>query len=224
MKNPFDSLFARSPFRPMQLHMAKAHECVSLLTHFYTATVAKDWKQAEELQRKITLLEHEADDLKRNIRLNLPNSLLLPVPRSDILELLTTQDMLANRTKDIAGLMLGRQMQTPEILIPAMQEYIQASIQASEHALKAINELDELIETGFRGREVTLVESLIDELDRIEHSNDTLQVRLRHKLLALEKELPPVDVIFLYKVIDHVGELADYAQKVGHRLMLLIAR
>jgi len=224
MKSPFDSLFGRSPIRPMQQHMAKAHSCVSLLTDFYAATIAGDWQAAEKLQQQIATLEREADDLKRDIRLNLPNSLMLPVPRSDILELLTTQDMLANHTKDIAGLMFGRQMQTPEILIPAMREYVQASVQASEHALKAINELDELVETGFRGKEVEFVEGLIRELDQIEHANDDLQIRLRRKMLGLEKSLPPVDVMFFYEIIDRIGELADYAQKVGHRLMLLIAR
>lgn len=224
MVNPFGELFGRSPIKPMQLHMEKSHSCVLLLVSFYAATIANDWSEAERIQKQITLLEHEADDLKRDIRLNLPNSLLLPVPRSDILELLTTQDMLANHTKDIAGLMLGRQMQTPEILVPAMKEYIEASVNASEHALRAINELDELVETGFRGKEVELVEGLIRELDRVEHANDDLQIRLRRKLLSLEKNLHPIDVMFLYKVIDRIGELADYAQKVGHRLMLLIAR
>ncbi|HBP75141.1 MAG TPA: phosphate transport regulator, partial [Alcanivorax sp.] len=37
-------------------------------------------------------------------------------------------------------------------------------------------------------------------------------------------ELPPVDVIFLYKIIEWIGDLADRAQKVGGRLQLLLAR
>ena len=41
---------------------------------------------------------------------------------------------------------------------------------------------------------------------------------------ALEVELPPVDVIFLYQIIDWVGDLADRAQRVGSRLQLLVAR
>jgi uncharacterized protein Yka (UPF0111/DUF47 family) len=36
--------------------------------------------------------------------------------------------------------------------------------------------------------------------------------------------MPPIDVIFLYKVIDTVGELANYAQRVGSRLELMLAR
>ena len=37
-------------------------------------------------------------------------------------------------------------------------------------------------------------------------------------------ELPPVDVIFLYKIIDWIGDLANRAQTVGGRLQILIAR
>ena len=64
---------------------------------------------------------------------------------------------------------------------------------------------------------------VITELDRLEHKNDKLQVKVRAKLFKLEADLPPVNVMFLYKIIDWVGELADRAQKVGSRLQLLIA-
>ena len=104
-----------------------------------------------------------------------------------------------------------------------MTEYVKEAVATSAQALKAIYEMDELLATGFRGREVKLVESLIKELDRLENNNDKLQVKVRAQLFKLEKDLSPVDVMFLYKVIDWVGELADRAQKVGSRLQRLIA-
>ena len=90
--------------------------------------------------------------------------------------------------------------------------------------MKAIEELDELLETGFRGREVNLVETLIEELDRLEHSADKLQIDIRAALYLIEKELPPVDVMFLYQTINLIGELSDKSQKVGSRLQIVIAR
>ena len=39
-----------------------------------------------------------------------------------------------------------------------------------------------------------------------------------------EDELNPVSVIFWYQLIEWIGDLADYAEKVGNRLRLLIAR
>ena len=55
-------------------------------------------------------------------------------------------------------------------------------------------------------------------------ANDEQQIQIRSQLFKLESELPPVDVIFLYKIIEWIGDLADRAQKVGGRLQLLLAR
>ncbi|WP_339842461.1 TIGR00153 family protein [uncultured Halopseudomonas sp.] len=222
--NPFLSLFGRSPIGPMQQHMAKAHECAAQLVPFMEAVVANDWTEAERLQQHISQLERDADKLKKDVRVHLPKSLFLPVPRSDLLELLSVQDKVANRAKDIAGLMLGRQMDIPTPIRPAFQAFTQRSVDAVAQALKAMNELDELLETGFAGREVTLVENLIEELDRIEHDTDTLQIKLRADLFKLERDLPPVNVMFLYQIIEWIGDVADRAQRVGNRLEQLMAR
>ncbi|WP_410969978.1 DUF47 family protein, partial [Salmonella sp. SAL4458] len=92
------------------------------------------------------------------VRMHLPKSLFLPVPRSDLLELLSVQDKVANRAKDIAGLMLGRRMRIPLPLQGQMLAYVQRSVDASAQALRVVNELNELLETGFGGRETSLVE------------------------------------------------------------------
>ena len=222
--NPFVSLFGRSPIGPMQQHIAKAHECAANLVPFFEAVMVEDWAKVEQVQQEMSRLEHEADKLKKSVRLHLPKSLFLPVPRSDLLELLSVQDKVANRAKDIAGLMLGRQMAIPQALQPLMRTYVQRSVDASAQALKAMNELDELLETGFAGREAVLVETLIEELGSIENDTDRLQIEVRRNLFKLEKDLPPVDVMFLYQIIDWIGDVADRAQRVGNRLEQLLAR
>ena len=45
-----------------------------------------------------------------------------------------------------------------------------------------------------------------------------------YEVITLENELHPVNVMFLYKVIDSTGEIADRAQRVGSRLQLMLAR
>jgi len=146
------------------------------------------------------------------------------VPRSDLLDLLSVQDKIANRAKDIAGLMLGRCMNIPPQLQPQMLAYVQRCVDASTQALKALKELDTLLETGFSGREAALVEKMVEELEDIERDTDRMQVAVRRALYQLEKDLPPVDVIFLYKIIEWVGDIADRAERVGNRLEQLLAR
>ncbi len=221
--NSFSNLFGQSPIKPIQEHMEKAHSAAEQLVAYFDAVLASDWEQAKKTQKKISKLEKEADNLKKQVRLNLPKSLFLPVPRTDLLDLVGMQDKIANCAKDIAGIMLGRKMEIPEKMATIMTEYVREAVATSAQALQAIYEMDELLTTGFRGREVELVEELIKELDRLENNNDKLQVKVRAQLFKLEKDLPPVDVMFLYKVIDWVGELADRAQKVGSRLQRLMA-
>jgi len=223
-KAPISKLFGTSPVRPLQEHMASVQNCVEQLLPYIDAVLEKDWDAAAKRQNRISGLEREADKLKRELRLRLPNSLLMPVSRRDLLEVLTMQDKVANKAKDIAGLILGRRMEFPGSLGPQIRAFIERSVDASAQAQTAINELDELVETGFRGREVRTVESMIHKLDAIEQETDRIQVQIRNGLAQLESELPPIDVMFMYKVIDAIGDLGDRAQQVGSRLELLLAR
>lgn len=221
---PLFNMFGQSPIRPLQTHMEKASSCAQTLLPFFTEVLAGNWEKAEQHQKTINSLEKDADKLKKDIRLHLPKSLFLPVPRSDLLEMLTMQDKLANRAQDIAGVVLGRQMHFPEVIATPFIEFLKRCLNATSQAQKAIDELDELLETGFRGAEAQLVEEMIIELDKIEQDTDELQVSIRHQLFSLESQLPPIDVMFLYKIIEWTGDLADRAHKIGAQLELLLAQ
>ena len=65
---------------------------------------------------------------------------------------------------------------------------------------------------------------MIKELDSIESDTDKIQVKVRAALFKKEKDLPPVDVMFIYRVIDGIGDLGDLSQRVGSRLELMLAR
>lgn len=224
MANSILDLFASSPIRPMQDHMAKVHECASQLNAFFEAVVKADWQQAEIVKDTIRQLENEADELKHDLRMHLPKGLFLPVARTDLLALLSKQDKVANISRDIAGLVFARKMQFPAQVNDHLLGLVQRSIDACAQAFKAISELDELLATGFKGREATLVEEMVEQLDKIENDTDELQRVLLAEIFALEDELPPVQVIFMYKVIQTLGDLADCAQSVGSRLEMMIAR
>jgi len=84
--------------------------------------------------------------------------------------------------------------------------------------------LDELLESGFRGSEVKIVEKMIMTLDEIEQDTDEKLAAILHKIFDVEKDLSSIEVMFLYKLVQWIGELADHAQTVGARLQILIAR
>lgn len=218
------SVFGRSPISAIENHIQVVHQAAETLVPFFHAVLADDWAEAAKQQQSIAKQEREADDLKRDLRLNLPNSLFLPVSRTDLLTLLSVQDKIANRAKDIAGIIIGRNLKIPADVADTFMDFLECSLDASRQAQKAINELDELLSTGFSGEDVKLVENMIIELDKIEQDSDAKQVILRKKIFVKESELPAVDIMFLYKVIDWIGDLADRAQTVGAHLQVLMAR
>ena len=223
-RTTISSLFGSSPVRPLQTHMASVQDCIVELVPFFKAALKEDWPAAKDQQKKISKLEREADKLKRQLRLQLPKSLFMPIDRRDLLEVLTMQDKIANKAKDIAGLITGRKMTFPDTMNDQLIAFVERSIDASKQAQVAINELDELVETGFAGKEVKLVESMIKTLDDIEADTDKIQIKIRAELFKKEKDLPPVDVMFMYRVIDWIGDLGDLSQRVGSRLELMLAR
>ena len=223
MANMLANIFGSSPVQPLEKHIGLAYQCAKQLNQFFPAAVAGDWEKALKHRGEIERLEHEADDLKKEIRLRLPKSLFMPVPREDLLELLLVQDKIANRTKDVSGIVLGRKMQIPSAISAQFLEFVERNVDAAKQARKSVRELDELFTAGFRGAEVELVSGLIEELDKIETDTDDKQAALRGALFEIEATLNPVDAIFMYQVIETTGEIADMAERVGRRLELLLS-
>ena len=69
-----------------------------------------------------------------------------------------------------------------------------------------------------------VVEDMLTELDNLESATDRIQVDLRADLFAVEKELYAVDVMFMYRIIESIADIADDAERVGRRFQLMLAK
>lgn len=224
VKNIISEMLGKSPVDPIQEHIKIAFECASYLPALVEAANLNDWDKVDTVNEKIRNLEHDADKIKLEIRSNLPKSLFMPVPRQDLLELVLVQDKIANIAKSIAGMIKLRHIQIPPSMYDGFYDFVKLCVDASKFAKKCVNELDELYTTGFRGAEVKLVQEMIDKLDIIETKTDLKQAAMQKALFEIERDLPPVNVMFLYSLIDKVGGIADMAERVGRRLEILLAK
>ena len=222
--NPFSSLFGRSPFKPMQEHMRSVKKCAHQVPKIFEALCDGDEEKVNAIKDRISELENEADDIKNEMRAHLPKSLLMPVDRRDLLEVLDLQDSIADTAQDIAGLLVERKMEVPKDMRKPLLAMTQRCVDACDQATRIIERLDELIETGFRGPESDAVIEMVDQLNKIESDTDQMGLELTRSLFAHEDDMKPVSVIFWYNLINMIGELADYSEKVGNRLRLLLAR
>jgi len=222
--NYMSGLFGRSPIKPLQEHMYRVYRSIKHLSPLVEGMIAADDNAILAAQQKIIEGEHDADEMKHELRTHLPKGLFMPVDRRDILDVLLTQDKIVNQAKDIAGLIVSRKMQLPAEMNDDFLALTNRCIDTVRQSLNTINELDELVETGFRGLEVDRVENMIEELGVIETETDDMQSTLRSTLFELEADLSPVDVVFTYRLIEWVGNIADNAERVGSRLSLMLAR
>ena len=216
------SLFGRSPVKPLQQHMKVSVACARRVLPLFEDMAAGNTAELPAHREEIDRLEHEADDIKNEIRSRLPRRLFVAVGRRDLLEILDLQDSIADAAQDIAELADQRSMVIPGDLAEPLLELVRRALMACERAEQAVDGLDELVELGFRGSEVARLEQMIGELARIETDTDELAERAQRQLFTMEDELG-VSTVFWHQMINLVGDLADYSERVGNRLRLLIA-
>lgn len=222
--NPLMRLFGQSPFKPLKEHMREVVRCANEVPALFEALCAQDLEKLEAIKGEIDRLESSADDIKNELRAHLPRSFFLPVDRGDLLEILDLQDSIADTAEDIAGLLAVRPTPPIDELREPLLTLVERCVAACNHMAKIMEEMDELLETGFGGREAETVLAMIDELNAIEGETDRLAMDFVRGLFAHEKDSDPVTVVLWFSLVHWVGDLANYAEKVGNRLRLLIAR
>ena len=224
MKRTIFDLFAKSPFGPLQDHMRKVMDCVSLVPDLYRALEEEDDNNFQVLVEKIKDAEHEADKIKNEIRGDLPKTMFTPVDRDDLLEALSLQDSISDYAEDVAVLLSMKALPFPATIRNEFWKFLeQVMVTVNQYA--TINEeMDELMEASFGGVEAGKVEEMINNLGREEHKTDRLQHELVRKLLSKEEELGTLNVIMWMKVLEATGNMANSAEKVGNRLRLFLSK
>ena len=114
MANYISKIFGASPVAPLQDHMETCFKAARELVTLFEYVIDEAWDKVGESRKRIVELEQEADELKKQIRAQLPKNLFMPVPREDLLNLLWAQDQIANKARDVSGLVYGRRMAIPE--------------------------------------------------------------------------------------------------------------
>jgi hypothetical protein len=221
---PLSGLFRKSPFKPVQQHMRLVFNCICLLPPLLDALYRKDYEQLKEFAEEIIELESEADEIKQAFRLNMPNTLLLPVDRKDLLSLMSDQDHLADLAEEIAKVLLYRDMEVPDALKVILDELLEGTMEISVAAKDLIEQLDELLQVGFRGREQEKVSLMIAGVRRSEHNIDAIIHRVKRTLFEHERRLDPISVMFWYQLIDLLGGISDQAENIADRLLLFLSK
>lgn len=217
-------LFGRSPFGPLVQHTHKVHECVLEVRPLIDAFLAARHDEVEEIYERISKLEHEADEIKREIRNNLPKSIFLPVDRGDMLKYLKEQDSIADTAEDIAVLLTVRRTRIPDEMHDEIRTFVAKVLEVSERLVQAAGELEKLQEESFSGRSAERVVGLTEEVSQGEYEADCIQTDVTRHLYDVEDQVDPVSVYFIMKLFRLLGEIANHAENTGDHLRMMLTR
>ena len=105
-----------------------------------------------------------------------------------------------------------------------MQELIDSSVKVCFLAAEINESLDQLLDASFTGPEAQRILRLVSEVNNLERENDEAGIKLSRKLFKMEEELSCLDIFLWLKLLDLIGDLADYAQKMVNRIRLMLAK
>lgn len=216
------SLFAKSPFAPLQTHMEKVSSCVHLLPELFLALSKGDQKKVEEIAKEISEKEHAADLTKNEIRNHLPKSLYLAIDRGSLLEIVAIQDNIADRAEDIAVLTTLKPLKMLPAFKSDFDEFLKCNIDTFNGAYGVISEIHELLESSFGGIEAEKVSSMVDAVAFKEHEVDLIQRKLLKSFFNCDEELTLSTFHLWQRIFEAVSSISNLSEKLANRVRMTL--
>jgi predicted phosphate transport protein (TIGR00153 family) len=219
------NLFAKNPFTPLRGMMKKTLECVEATDPLFEKLYAGDADGLKEDARRISILEHEVDELKRDIRSRLTSSIFTPVDRRDVLQILAGMDNIADNAEDLGVLLTLRRMEVPPDWLKEPLEALRDRVkQVVNESASVIDQVDALVEAGFSGPDADRVSAMADQVNRLEHEADKAQDVLGKTIFEHEDDLKPGALIMWINISKKLGDLANSAEHMVNGLRLVLVR
>ncbi|MBW2733389.1 MAG: DUF47 domain-containing protein [Deltaproteobacteria bacterium] len=221
----FPRLFAESPFGPLIDHQKKVAESVALLPSLVDAALAESHEETCQVARELSKLEHQADELKNRLRDSLPNSRFMQVSRGVLLDILSIQDHISDTCEDIGVLFTMRHMEAPPPEVAELlRDLVVSVVGVVSRAGVVVSELKALAGVSFSGYEAQRVLGMIELVDREEHNADKVQDQLAKAFFRHEDSFKPAAIYVWMKIFANVGDVANLAETMMHRIRLFMAK
>ena len=219
-----DTYRKKSPFTGLLEHMNKVKECISLLQEGVLKYIDGDYEYFHELAEKVEKLEHEADLIKGNIRAHLPSSVLMSVDKRYFLWVLREEDAILDNAENLARMLDMRQTKIPIRLKEDFKAHMILVAETVKEMEKAVQNIKDLIETVFSGKEREETKTYIKNIHKKEWEADQKRYEITEKIYKMENSLSPMDEYHLLKMVDWIDDIADHAENVADWLRAIIAK
>jgi uncharacterized protein len=215
-------LIGKSPYGAIIEHTVKVMECVHMLEPAAQALIDEDYEKLDELHHQMSTSEHEADEIKNEIRKSLSGRVFLSVNRGVINGFLAAQDDVADRAEDFLVVLTLRETKMHPDLKEEFMGFVDKVICTAEGLLVLAQELKDLADTSFSGKEAEKFLNTIDCICENEWETDKLQRRFARHFYSLENEVDPITVFMYDKYCRKLGQVANAAEKAAKYMRIIV--
>lgn len=212
-------LFGRSPFGQIQTHMKQVTKCVEKMVEAVEAMTAGEYSQLEELAYEVSRLEHQADQIKSDIRNQLLRRFFMPIAPSEVLEILSLQDSLADTAEDVCKVMTFKELPFPDGLREDFGEFVNLNFNAFKGVAAIISELDELIESGFGGAEGERIRSMAYDVSLAEHQVDVVQLKMLKTIYANDATMSVGQFHLWMRLTRLLSKISNVSENLANRVL-----
>ncbi|MDD3726698.1 MAG: DUF47 family protein [Candidatus Ratteibacteria bacterium] len=170
-------------------------------------------QEFKEMIETTHLSESMADDIRREIELEMYEKSLIPESRGDILGLLEVTDEVMNKAQSVLYQIETENLEIPKELKDDFLKLIHNNISAFEVAVE-----------GFRTLFYNLkgVREKVQEVDKRESSSDRIEREIIRKIFASGYDTG--EKILLKDLVIEIGNISDMSEEVTDRLNIVAAK
>ena len=157
--------------------------------------------------------EAKADDLRREIELQLYAKALIPESRGDVLGLIETVDKMPNSFEHIVEGMHVQQLVVPKKLRERFLDLVHVNVDAYNATRDAVRDF-------FYNRRDAM--ERLGHIDERESKSDQLQRKLIKNIFS--SDMPTAEKILLRDLVNDIGAISDGAEECADRLTLAVIK
>lgn len=222
MRIPFSNMFMTSPFEGLQEHAEKVKECSWAFQQAIECHLSPKCTRFEEFRDEIVRLENEADAIKRRIRGHIPKRTMSPVSTFLIFRYLKQQDGVLDAVEDtLDWISYRRKTKIPEALEKDFTLLVNAVIDPIEKLPTMVSEARQYFKSYSEEQRV-VVKKIIHALHRQEREVDKFEYDIKKKVFNLDMDA--VSIIYLVRLAEIIGSIADHAQNAGDMMRAMLSK
>lgn len=167
----------------------------------------------DNLLEKTHTCESLADDIRREIEIDLYEKYLIPDSRGDVLRLIESTDNVLEKVQSILYQIQTERLEIPDLISADFRKLVEINLEAFEAVISGIRYL-----FGDTGR----VKDITAEVDRFESASDRLERELIRTLFASDADIG--QKILLKELIIEAGNISDLSETVADQLNIITVK